>query len=81
MDFENKINEIKDKEEQDNLANTVRFSEMKDNTDNNLLHTFSHNLNDKDVFNNLFLIENRLTNLEKGLDKKTGWYKQLYGGF
>jgi len=70
MDFENKINEIKDKEEQDNLANTVRFSEMKGNSDNNLLHTFSHNLNDKDVFNNLFLIENRLTNLENRLDKK-----------
>lgn len=70
IDFNNKITEIKDNSLQNNLTNTVRFSDLKDNSGNNLLHTFSQNLNDKDVLNNLVVIENRLTNLENRLDKK-----------
>lgn len=41
MDFNNKITEIKDNALQNNLTNTIPFSDLKDNSGNNLLHTFS----------------------------------------
>lgn len=53
---------------------------MKENSDNNLLHTFSNNQNDKDVSNTIVVIENRLTNLENRLDKKLdGISNQMVG--
>lgn len=70
MDFNHKISEMRDNSMPNNLSNTIRFSEMKENSDNNLLHTFSNNQNDKDVSNTIVVIENRLTNLENRLDKK-----------